>query len=140
VVREVADVLERVVSKFTAVGLVSTHQETKAVEIGNLKSLLRVLTLEQLVEGFVNVQSVGDFIVKFGAGLFGLILEISVVEVVKLDITRVNDVLGLRSFIIGFHNGLNLVLSFLEEAVNVVALESADEFALEALVTELLNW
>jgi len=33
-----------------------------------------------------------------------------------------------------------LVLSFLEEAVNVVALESADEFALEALVTELLNW
>jgi len=139
VVGEVADVLERVVLPFTAVLLVGAHQETKAVKLGDLESLFGVLTFKYRVEDFVDLHSVGNFLLELEASLVALLSNKLVVEVVKLNITRVNKVSGLGEIVL-FDLGFSLVKSRLEEIVTVVALEAADVLTQEALVTELLDW
>jgi len=97
-----------------------------------------VLTLEDSVENVVDLQSVVDFLLELETSFVAASMGHLVVKVVKLDITRVNDVTRLSEVVL-LNLGLSLVDSALEEIVTEVALEAADVLTLEALVTELLD-
>jgi len=97
-----------------------------------------VLTLEDSVENVVDLQSVVDFLLELETSFVAASMGHLVVKVVKLNITRVNDVTRLSEVVL-LNLGLSLVDSALEEIVTEVALEAADVLTLEALVTELLD-
>lgn len=139
-VGEVSDVLERVIIEVFAVGLVSTHEESKAVKLGWLDSFFDVDVLKDGLENTVSAHSHLDVLVKFFVSFFGTFLSDHVVEVVKSSISGVDRRVLIVFSILGRAGNLLKHLVHERDCLLVInTLEVTNWFLLVTQVTELLD-
>lgn len=143
-VNQVLNVLERVIIESTAVDIMDTHQESEAHEVFRDDSQTVDLSMmgEQLFESVVGTHSALELVHKFLVSIVTTVLFDTLVQVVHLDITGVNQTLASHRFnekAVGVNVGVGHVLLNCGHVIRVT-FEIGDRLINEVSAAKGLYW